>query len=496
MRAHVNAKHPMAAEILSSSTESENVLECSLATSAQCSTKDNHREATADHILAGYGPDDCILAGDAEQNDVGLGDTAIEWDYQVLVLETLASVKCNLFKKNKGSGGLIRWTDCMLECMNPWELMNHVKYEHHNIHYNDAKEMFEGLWKVQAYNRGLGDEELWEVQDNWETSYDGISQCAKNAEKASQKSRATNEVIKYADTTNNVVFQNSNIPDAIRNVETAEYLRSITSDIDAIDTSEIKTADESYYHADDFETVNEQGDVGWGDDQNITVEFYDHTAISGADDFLIETVNAEQDDVSLGDDQNIPDAITGAYDDFTVNTEQDDVSLGDDQNIPITTNNVGKYPSIKWVIHRKLDTCDFGAETEDIHQKANDTEEISSQYPNAETEDVHQEANDIDYAFEGLDSGNCIEQKVSSQGSNMNSNISTEVAGSRNLNNSRSVKYAEVANNQSISTDDTKENIATPEILNLGSVPEIIWFYAIMMLLFKGNSWECETKYD
>ena len=47
--------------------------------------------------------------------------------------------------------------------------------------------------------------------------------------------------------------------------------------------------------------------------------------------------------------------------------------------------------------------------------------------------------------------------------------------------------------------------IATPEIetinagqeevglkrdnYNLGSVPEIIWFYAIMMLLFKGNSW-------
>ena len=140
------------------------------------------------------------------------------------------------------------------------------------------------------------------------------------------------------------------------------------------------------------------------------------------------------------------------------------------------TNNIpdaiGKYPSIKWVIHRKLDTCDFGAETEDknaetedIHQKANDTEEISSQYPNAETEDIHQEAKDIDYAFEGLDSGNC---KISSQGSNMNSNISTEVAGSRNLNNSRSVKYAEVANNQSISTDDTKENIATPEILNRG----------------------------
>ena len=152
-----------------------------------------------------------------------------------------------------------------------------------------------------------------------------------------------------------------------------------------------------------------------------------------AGDFILaETVDAEQDDVGLGDDQNIPDAITGAYDDFTVNTEQDDVSLGDDQNIPITTNNVGKYPSIKWVIHRKLDTYDFGAETEDknaetedIHQKANDTEEISSQYPNAETEDVHQEANDIDYAFEGLDSGNCI----SSQGSNMNSNISTEVAG-------------------------------------------------------------------
>ena len=48
MRAHVNAKHPMAAEILSSSTESENVLECSLATSAQCSTKDNHREAKSE----------------------------------------------------------------------------------------------------------------------------------------------------------------------------------------------------------------------------------------------------------------------------------------------------------------------------------------------------------------------------------------------------------------------------------------------------------------
>ena len=49
---------------------------------------------------------------------------------------------------------------------------------------------------------------------------------------------------------------------------------------------------------------------GWGDDQNITVEFYDHTAISDADEFLVETVNAEQDDVGLGDDQNIPDAIS------------------------------------------------------------------------------------------------------------------------------------------------------------------------------------------
>ena len=70
----------------------------------------------------------------------------------------------------------------MLECMNPWELMNHLKYEHHNIYYNEAKEMFEGLWKVQAYNRGLGDEELWEVQnDNWETSCHSNNNCQKKS---------------------------------------------------------------------------------------------------------------------------------------------------------------------------------------------------------------------------------------------------------------------------------------------------------------------------
>ena len=107
-------------------------------------------------------------------------------------IEPEKTVRCNFFKHfNKGSGGLPD-RDCKYKVNSPWELMQHIKKEHHKISITATK-IFEELWERK--NEQLNDPDFTEI----------------NAEKVSQKydknarSMATSDITshKYADLATN-----------------------------------------------------------------------------------------------------------------------------------------------------------------------------------------------------------------------------------------------------------------------------------------------------
>ena len=78
---------------------------------------------------------------DLEQKQNGFPNWILDLDLSSAdaILEPEKTVRCNFFKhSNKGSGGLPD-KDCKYKAYNPWELMQHIKEEHHKINIETAK---------------------------------------------------------------------------------------------------------------------------------------------------------------------------------------------------------------------------------------------------------------------------------------------------------------------------------------------------------------------
>ena len=123
---------------------------------------------------------------DLEQKQNGFPNYILDMDLSSAdaPLKPEKTVRCNFFKhSNKGSGGLPD-KDCKYKAYNPWELMQHIKEEHHKISIETAKKLFEELWDK---NEQLNDPDFTEINTRESGGKYGETPHYKNAEKVCQK---------------------------------------------------------------------------------------------------------------------------------------------------------------------------------------------------------------------------------------------------------------------------------------------------------------------